>query len=70
VDRVGELPGVGEVRGLGLHPEDVGERRHGERLGDRVRDAAAHLVVALGRLGVLAVPDDVDAEPRAFSRAA
>ena len=58
VDRIGELAGLVEIRGLGLHPEDVGKRRRGERLGDGVGDAAAHLVVALGGLGVLAVPDD------------
>ena len=62
VDRVGELLGVGEVGGLRLHPEDVGERRCGQRLGDRVRDAAADLVVALRRLGPLAVPCDVGAQ--------
>ncbi len=60
VDGVGELPGVGEVGGLGLHPEQVGEGRRGERLGDRVVDAAADLVVAVRRLGVLGVPGDVE----------
>ena len=62
MDRVGELPRVGEVGGLRLHPEDVGERRSGQRLGDRVRDAAADLEVAFRRLGPLAVPCDVGAQ--------
>ena len=50
-----------QVRGLGLHPQDVGERRGGQRLGDGILDSALHLVIALGSLGSLAVPDDVDA---------
>ena len=61
VDRVGEDLRVVQVGRLRLHPEDVGVRRRRERLGDRVLDAAAHLVVAVGRLGVLAVPHDVHA---------
>ena len=68
VDGVGEALGVGQVGGLGLHPQDVGEGRGGQRLGDGVVDAALDLVVALGRLADLAVPDDVDAHgagPRA-----
>ncbi len=62
VDRLGELARVIEVGGLGLHPEQVGEGRRRKRLGDGVRNAAAHLVVPLGRLGRLAVPVHVDAE--------
>ena len=69
MDRVGELPGVGEIGGLRLHPEDVGERRGGQRLGDRIRDAAAHLVVALRRLGAFAVPRTSAPSSLAFSRA-
>ena len=53
---------VRQVGGLRLHPQQVRERRRGEALGDGVVDAAADLVVALGRLGVLAVPDDLDAQ--------
>jgi hypothetical protein len=30
MDGIGELFGVGQVGGLGLHPEDVGERRCGK----------------------------------------
>ena len=70
VDRLRELAGVVEVRGLRLHPDQVGERRGRQRLGDRVLDPALDLVVALRRLGQLAVPADVDAHRRAaFSRA-
>ena len=50
VDRLGELAGVGEVRGLRLHPQQVRVRGGGQGLGDRVGDAAANLVVALRRL--------------------
>ena len=53
---------VGQIGGLGLHPEDVGERRGGQRLGNGVRDAAADLVVAFRRLHPFAVPCDVGAQ--------
>ena len=62
MDRVGELPGIGEIRGLRLHPEQIGERRSSQRLGDRVRDAAAELVVTFGRPRPLAVPSGVGAQ--------
>ena len=61
MDGLGEAPGVRQVRGLGFHPEDVGERGDRQGPGDRVLDSALHLVVALGSLGGLAVPEDVDA---------
>ena len=61
MDRIGEVPGIGQVRGLGLHPQEVGERGDSQRSGDRVLDSALDLVIALGSLGSLAVPDDVDA---------
>ena len=51
MDGLGELPGVGQVGGLGLHPQQVRERCCGKGFRDRVRDAAAHLVVALRGLG-------------------
>ena len=62
MDGVGELLRVGQVGGLGLHPQDVGERGRCQGLRDRVRNAAAHLVVPLGRLGPLAVPRDIGPE--------
>ena len=62
MDRLGELARVIEVGGLGLHPEQVGEGRRRKRLGDGVRNTAAHLVVPFGRPGRLAVPVHVDAE--------
>ncbi len=62
VDRVGELLRVRQVGRLGLHPEQVGVRRGRQRLGDGVRDAALHLVVALRGLGQLGVPHHVDAQ--------
>ena len=70
VDGLGELAGVREVRGLGLHPQDVREGCCGKRFHDRVGDAAAHLEVALRSLGALAVPRDVDAEFRKVLAAA
>ena len=62
MDGLGELAGVGQVGGLGLHPQQVRERRCGKGFGDRVRDAAADLVVALGGLRPLAVPGGVHTE--------
>ena len=61
MDGLGEAPGIGQVRGLGLHPHQVGERGDSQRPRDRVLDSALYLVVALGGLGYLAIPDDVDA---------
>jgi hypothetical protein len=66
VDGLREGPGVVEIGGLGLHPEQVGERCGGERLGDRVVDAALDLVVAVRRLRQLGVPGDMDIEGRGF----
>ena len=62
VDRFGEGPGVFEVGGLGLHPQDVAEGGHGQRLGHRVVDAALHLVIALGGQGQGRVPGRVEAQ--------
>ena len=61
MDGLGEAAGVGQVRGLGLHPQEVGEWGDSQRPGDRVLDSALYLVVALESLGGLAIPDDVDA---------
>ena len=41
MDRLGELPGELEVRGAGLHPEQVGVRRVGLAAGDAGFDAVA-----------------------------
>ena len=69
VDGLGELSGVGEVGRLGLHPEEVGERRRGKRFRDRIGYAAADLEVAFRRFGPLAVPSGVGAQlPRLFPR--
>ena len=62
VDRLGESLSVLEVGGLRLHPQQVGERRGSEGLGDGVVDPAPDLVVALGCLRELRIPDHVDAE--------
>ena len=62
VDRQRESPGVVEVRGLRLHPQQVGERSGSKRLGDRIVDPTPDLVVALRRLGQLRIPGDGDAE--------
>ena len=62
MDRLGESPGILEIRGLRLHPQQVGERRGRERLGDRIVDPALDLVVALRRLGQLRIPGDPDVE--------
>jgi hypothetical protein len=51
MDRLGEVPRVLEIRGLRLHPQQVGERRRSQGLGDRVLDPAPHLVVAIRRQG-------------------
>src|SRR5690554_1490999 len=62
VDRVGELLGLLVVGGLRLHPDDVAEGRRRERFHDRIIDAAADLIIALGRAGEIVAPRDVDAE--------
>ena len=62
VDGPGELRGVVEIGGLGLHPEQIGVGREREAPGGRVREAAADGVVALGRAGEIAVPVDADPE--------
>lgn len=62
MDGLGELPGVGEIGGLGLHPQDVGERSGRQLFGDRVRNTAAQLVIPLGCLRQLTVPFDVHTE--------
>ncbi len=62
MDRLGELSSVGEIGGLGLHPKNVGKRCRGQRFGDRIRYAAADLVVALRGLGQLAVPWRIGAQ--------
>ena len=64
MDRLGELAGVVEVRGLRLHPQDVRVRGGGQGLGDRVADAAANLVVALRRPRALRVPAERQAHLR------
>ena len=60
MDGLGELPGVGEVRSLRLHPQHVAERRHCQRLRHGVGDPALHLVVALGSARRFGVPVDVE----------
>lgn len=62
MDRLGELTCLGQIRDLRLHPQDVGERRDGERLLDGVGDSTLHLVVALGGLGDVRVEVHVEAE--------
>ena len=61
VDGVGELPGVLEVRRLGLHPQHVGEGRHSQRFGDGIIDPGLDVIEAFRSLGQLAIPDDLDA---------
>jgi len=61
MDGLGEALGVRQVCGLGLHPQQVGERSDSQRPGYGVLDSALYLVVAVGSLGDLAIPDDVDA---------
>ena len=59
---LGELPGVSQIGGLGLHPQHICERGRGKGFRDRVRDSAANLVVALRGPGQLTVPRRVDTE--------
>ena len=49
VDGIGELPRLIQVRGGGLHPEQVRVRRVREAAGDAGRDAVAHPEEALRR---------------------
>ena len=62
MDRLRELARLGQVGGLGLHPQQVRERRRGQGFRDRIGDTAANLVVTLRGLGPLAVPGHVHAE--------
>jgi hypothetical protein len=73
VDGLGEAPGVRQVRGLGLHPQEVGERGDSQRPGDRVLDSALYLVVALGVLEasqsqMMSMPIDLGPGPGGVER--
>ncbi len=48
VDRLGELAGLGQVRGAGLDPDEVGVRGVGQAAGDNRGHAVLHPVEALG----------------------
>jgi len=52
IDRVnglGKTLCVRQVRGFGLHPDEVTEGSHGERLGDGIVDSTSNLKVAIRR---------------------
>ena len=66
MNRVRERFGLRKIRGGGFHPQNVRERRDGERLGDGVIQTSLDLVVTLGRLGKFAVPGYVDCHRSRF----
>ena len=62
VDGFGESARIGEVRGLGLHPQQVRERCRSEGARDRVVDAPADPVVPVGGPRQLRIPVRLETE--------
>ena len=66
VNRFGELFGFFQVRRGGFHPQQVRERRGGERFRDCIIQTALHLVITVRRLGELRVPLNSDSHGAGF----